>query len=249
MPLIVNQQSELIRDPGLLVPKRKPVGPVKVDWTHPLARGLKFLWIGGYDIVNKAQPVISGDSLSAIRANEGRVWLGANTEPSRKLEIVTQIPSYDMSLTKHSMFGRLYNADVVNDNWKGWFGLTGFCVFVHSWQDGGLRAAFANNFSGSYAADTIAPKDRYFSTLADWNPGRGDNAQTKIYIDTGNSAVGGKTQTITDSVSAPTFSTNTGNTRIIDGAVSVFGFWEKRLFNEAERQSLFDDPYQFLVPA
>ncbi len=29
-----------VRAPELLIPGRKPVGPVEVDWTHPLARGL-----------------------------------------------------------------------------------------------------------------------------------------------------------------------------------------------------------------
>lgn len=37
MALIVNPRSELIREPNLLIPGKKPNGPVKVDREHPFA--------------------------------------------------------------------------------------------------------------------------------------------------------------------------------------------------------------------
>lgn len=43
MAILVNPQSELIREPRLLVPGQQPLGPVRVDWSHPLSIGL-FDW-------------------------------------------------------------------------------------------------------------------------------------------------------------------------------------------------------------
>ena len=37
MALIPNPNSELLREPNLLIPGKKPIGPVKIDWGHPLA--------------------------------------------------------------------------------------------------------------------------------------------------------------------------------------------------------------------
>jgi len=38
--MLVNARSELLREPNLLLPGKKPVGPVKIDWSHPLSRDL-----------------------------------------------------------------------------------------------------------------------------------------------------------------------------------------------------------------
>ncbi|RMH12113.1 MAG: hypothetical protein D6698_15575, partial [Gammaproteobacteria bacterium] len=56
MPALVNPRSVLLREPNLLVPGRKPVGPVRIDWEHPLAEGLVFYYLRGADIVNNEHP-------------------------------------------------------------------------------------------------------------------------------------------------------------------------------------------------
>jgi len=40
MPILPNPQSELLREPNLLIPGKKPVGAVKIDWEHPLTNGM-----------------------------------------------------------------------------------------------------------------------------------------------------------------------------------------------------------------
>ena len=49
MTLIVDEV--MLREPNLLVPGKKPVGPVKIDWSHSLANGLN-----AYFILNSNQP-------------------------------------------------------------------------------------------------------------------------------------------------------------------------------------------------
>jgi len=40
MAIVWNPRSELIREPNLLVPGKKPIGPVKINWSHPDTKGL-----------------------------------------------------------------------------------------------------------------------------------------------------------------------------------------------------------------
>ncbi len=56
------------RQPGV-----KPVGPVEIDWTHPLADGLLFYFIGDQDLVsgNRAEPVAAYSATQSAR-NYGR---------------------------------------------------------------------------------------------------------------------------------------------------------------------------------
>jgi len=46
----VNPQSEFLREPNLLIPNKKPIGTVKIDWSHPMTKALKAVVIGGYQI-------------------------------------------------------------------------------------------------------------------------------------------------------------------------------------------------------
>jgi hypothetical protein len=38
---------DVFSQPELLTPRKQPQGKVKVDWSHPLSRGLKSAWVGG----------------------------------------------------------------------------------------------------------------------------------------------------------------------------------------------------------
>ena len=63
MPNIPNPQSEFLREPNLLIPGKKPVGSVKIDWENPITRGLIgwyiFNEIGSQSIVNIARPGVA----------------------------------------------------------------------------------------------------------------------------------------------------------------------------------------------
>lgn len=43
--MIVNPRSELLREPNLLLPGKKPLGPIKIDPTHPLVPDIEAAWI------------------------------------------------------------------------------------------------------------------------------------------------------------------------------------------------------------
>lgn len=57
--------DRLLREPGLLLPGRKPVGAVRLDRAHPLARGLASYWLGGHrDLLRR--PVIGSGATQGI---------------------------------------------------------------------------------------------------------------------------------------------------------------------------------------
>jgi len=66
MGLIINPQSELIREPNLLVPGKKPVGPVKIDLFSPLARDLRFF--------APMLPSQNGEHIDLARNNKVSSW-------------------------------------------------------------------------------------------------------------------------------------------------------------------------------
>jgi hypothetical protein len=45
--------DEFVREPALLVPGRKPVGPVEIDWSHPLAKGLEYAFVPTFNQIGR----------------------------------------------------------------------------------------------------------------------------------------------------------------------------------------------------
>jgi len=54
--MFVHPHSELIREPGLLIPRRKPAGPVAINRSHPLAPSDYWLLNRRYGLANLANP-------------------------------------------------------------------------------------------------------------------------------------------------------------------------------------------------
>lgn len=53
--MFIHPQSEFVREPGLFEPWKKPVGPVKIDWTNQMAKGLSIALVPNkvsYDLVS-----------------------------------------------------------------------------------------------------------------------------------------------------------------------------------------------------
>lgn len=67
-----------VRSPELLIPGRKPVGPVEIDWTHPLSKSLVFCCVltptGTFDLVSGKQLSYSGTHTPGSRGGE-MMWV------------------------------------------------------------------------------------------------------------------------------------------------------------------------------
>lgn len=63
--------------PALLIPNRKPVGPVTIDWTHPLAQGIVCFWLGdqgSIDLTGNCYRVAWGGDAHIDVSKEGRIF-------------------------------------------------------------------------------------------------------------------------------------------------------------------------------
>ena len=77
--LIPNPNSELIREPNLLVPGRKPVGAVKVDWSNPATEEMRlcYLFNQGSNTVRNVG-LFQGGNLTATNNADIRPGVGGN---------------------------------------------------------------------------------------------------------------------------------------------------------------------------
>ncbi len=66
--------SVMLPLPRPWMPGQKPTIPVEIDWSHPLAKGLAFLTIGGADLVGGAPPIPFDSAFS--RYTHGKNGLG-----------------------------------------------------------------------------------------------------------------------------------------------------------------------------
>jgi len=67
MALIPNPNSEFLREPNLLIPGKKPVGSVKIDWGNPLApRDLCLLFRSSVEELVHGDVLTTGNQLNLI---------------------------------------------------------------------------------------------------------------------------------------------------------------------------------------
>jgi hypothetical protein len=63
MSVLIHPQSELIREPRLLVPGQQPLGPVRVDWSHSIGKNVLYSFLGRaglQELVKNRQATVSG---------------------------------------------------------------------------------------------------------------------------------------------------------------------------------------------
>jgi hypothetical protein len=162
--------------PELFEPGRKPVGPVEIDWDHPLARGLLFADIGGGDLATSAQPELllgaareRGDY--AFDGTDSKVDYGdlAQVDGLAKMTAMSSLINADGNnagvFSKRSdtgngswqvwdfsgkVFARIYIGGVANSATGTSTRPVGAAYTAGLWYDGAtLRAIYNNGFEGS----------------------------------------------------------------------------------------------------
>ena len=73
MTLIVDEV--MLREPNLLIPGKKPVGNVKIDWSHPLSKGLKYAFLDlNRNLVDGKKTVATGGEITLVTRSDGSLW-------------------------------------------------------------------------------------------------------------------------------------------------------------------------------
>lgn len=68
---MIHPQSEFLREPNLLIPRKQPVGPVKIDWQHPLSENLLGYWLGRKNMVGRKHDFILNGSTEITTSSRG----------------------------------------------------------------------------------------------------------------------------------------------------------------------------------
>ena len=273
MPIQVNSQSELIREPNLTIPRQIPVGPVKVDFSHPIAKGCHGFFLGR-------------DAGSAMMPNYAAP---AHTLVPRISGLGTAAP-----VTETSEFGMVYDSsadelgcyrdpDQHNSWWKPTIRLTYMCQFkLFSHQSaGGTPMSRADTSNGAYTYTSF----KIYSSSIVWYYKDSGNSQrscsssialtlNKWYTIAGivgsNDQVGvaglyldgieiAEVETGPSGITSDSSAENThfrlscghldDTTRAFDGQIAWAGMWYNRALHGNEILELDRDPYQILIPA
>jgi len=251
MSVIVDEAA--LREPNLLVPGKKPVGNVRIDWSHPLTTGLKnYFWIDGKDTIV--------DLVNGVPS-----WTKVGT--------LLHTPTiYGMSLNSQNAAGRIHTQSNIPNMDDSTYSL--FAIFIPDYVATSLSLVYASSYDAETRIQIGASATGYieYSTRGTINPyitvsdvntytlgqkysvmgisnGRSDH---KLYVDNGATAVDSSPVTRSTTSGADTVCLNglersgtdfSGSGRLIHACMYT------KALNAEERQSLMSDPYQFLIPA
>lgn len=240
--------------------KKKPVGPVEIDWSNPLTRGLILFPIfntAGYAVYDAAQDRLYRDVTHGLSQSNFTVAQGkfgqrvdcagaATTQRLRLSEDRENITGeYWTVLT-----GAVYT-DAGKDHTLLHHGTTiSSSGHVLIWADtlsGALRPSL-NGGTTAVGANGSIPVNKFTVWGAGYEIDTSSPA-VKFWVDGAQSgATGSTTRTSSAGAQPMNFANENGGSRQHKGALYFYAVWEREL-TPAEHRSFARDPYQFLKPA
>lgn len=221
----VNVASTAIRAPELLIPGRHPTGPMTVDWSHPMAKGLILALFAGMDLVSGRKIPWELSHISKGGRYYGSLTSSAFTLPLPHSPEFTLIAGLQSHGWDASGYERFYLRDNANHS----------TVIITS----SPTSAISINFTG--ASYTWNPPNSTSSTdelqLAASSNGAAFHSR---HIETGVwmvNAAGGP-------YAVDKFVVDSATPEIFARHFFVWDHWKPRDVCEV----LLRDPYQFLVP-
>lgn len=235
--MLIHPQSEMLAEPNLLVPGKKPVGPVKPNRGHPLCPHIFFICRSRdgsdlYDIVQNRH---------YAKDSSGIMEPDCYYHPD-KVGNVGPVPipagGKGTMLCKHLALGS-YSDDLCMLGYSS----SGGCV-----QDCRYSKAGANNYRFyariSYGSDLELTGSTAFSSQAQLSQWRTYTAQwgdgtIRLFLDCADDGNG-----------SVTLGTGAYNMLFFEGEARYeYLAWFTRILSKAELFSFITDPYQWLVPA
>ena len=261
MTLIVDEV--MLREPNLLVPGKKPVGPVKIDWNHILSKDLAAYWLfqSGHprDMVGNNHGTYYAD----VKPNShqgGSRYCPVSTDEGSALEItdntvfrpdsngMTAIVDFEIFTMNTATIGLLNRYQGVPSAVRSWlFGLTAGGNLIGAFSTNGTYQG-ANNVNGSA---TVSINNRYVAAMT-WKPSTAtlylNGVQDGINTSSASSLHTGSTPLY---IGGPQYSPRgigSAQNSLLFGHVYSASFY-RRVLSTAEIYSLYHDRYQFLIPA
>ena len=251
MTLIVDEV--MLREPNLLVPGKKPVGNVKIDWSNPLADKLvSFVMCeSGLDLVSSVlgtrngtiTPSIIGTNRASTFASNGDKWSFAHTDRTDLTDAMTMI--CDVEIATGTTSGR-YVSKASNDATAVPYRMSFFPSPYNGMYF--VRAGVGGKY-GAWAPDSkiiAAGESGIIGVSTDGTTWTEPSFYGSGVYTGGTRYFSGADNPVT-SASQPL---EIGQWESISGSIKI-GFvalWSRR-FDKADFDAFYADPYQVLIPA
>jgi len=244
MAIIWNPQSEMLREPNLLVPRKQPVGRVKIDWSLGITNKMRFCWDASQpiDLVSNSRWEQYGSSSDVqIVTHEGQ--RAAYFDGSSSMHFVNAqrqltgdyftiylilYRTVDSGTYVAHRDGDDCNFQAFVSGGSGWLRLGGSSAELVSVAKDAWETLYIRRFqpSGSNVHSYANNKDYKLHFVDETGVDPGD--------------IGVLLGARGDGAGAPTF--------IYTGYLATAFVWDRALSN-AERTAIWLDPYHFMVPA
>jgi hypothetical protein len=241
---LIVEKSQL-REPNLLIPGKKPVGPVQIDWSNDMTSKLlvclPFTETSSHSTYDLAQNKILTFTGTEGISGQDRVFNGTDTyltvcEPSLLYgtDITIFLVSKNANLNDNSVFGSAANTNTSVDRINVHLPYSGRVFWDYGTLDSSDRVSVANTISTTEFSTWAFTATSNFMGI--WK----DSA-----LLTSSAASIGRFNSSSNPLILGAFI----HTNIYyPGTIKAFYIFKRRLL-DAEIVSLTADPYQFLVPA
>lgn len=230
--------------PALLTPGRQPLGKVKVDWSHPLARGLKAFMVGDQywsttgELV-RITPKYEGSDKGLVYRSDTvgqKIEIGSKPAVGTPAFSVFAIAKMDNASRATAPDEAVVSYGRSQINWASTFAGVSQSYTVKTADNNWYKAAFiipANAniwYTFGFSHNTVT------GDITGYRDGKYDNTQgtPSGMMENGVGLIPG------------VGSTNASDT--LNGIIPVCYAWDDRELTAEDHASLAKDPYQFLVP-
>lgn len=234
------------RNPDKWTPRRHPIGMSRVDWSHPLARGLGSYWMPGnhlLDVTGKQPRGVAVGAPTTLISNVGpsmrfagsqRVELGAPaTYYTTDITLAVKASVSSSSGGEQCLIGR-------------WFGGPGWGLAIHA-QGDLIRAKYGvsggdGGFFGSYRIVANRP----FTAVASFST---SGSAVMLLVDDDLASQSGMTLVFSNRPMAlGAWDDNGSWSNYLSGDIALAATWERAL-SASEMRMFVGDPYAVLIPA
>jgi hypothetical protein len=262
---LIVEKSQL-REPNLLIPGKKPIGPVKIDWSNPIAQGLVVFsifnerkWTGSLlNLADGTNPgVISGTAAAVNPYTESFFGVRLKFHPSGNTGIDELFYEKDNVIANTDDVTMISKGVVESNSGDqasfGWRGLGGDSFRLIQSDNSTFTAAYIDSSpvaQHSASITTATVSDGSTVTTCGRKKGNLLRAFHRLEdgkINTSSDTTGGSGNMRDDGNGNHITPSNAVNTKG-NNAFYYFAAWNRAL-SDAEVTSVMLDPYQFLVPA
>jgi len=228
--------------PSLFYPNRKPVGKVKIDWSHPLTDGLVGAWI-----LNTVQPI------NLVDGHITQNILGASMPRPQILDFDSTVAGDPYHLILQQGFDFSKNATVIartlkvgTEGWPVLFGIGNYPSSTFRWVGVGYWGTGSELRLYSNGTTTMGNINRNTWINSAFSTDTAANV-AKAYID-GLLQATSTVPVISDVDTVGLFGNGSADTADLGDYKGEYVFAFNKTLRADAIKSINDNPYQFLVP-